>query len=315
MSAVVCSKRPDRTRHRWQSRKAQLFEQAREIIDRLSDYWPLTLHQVYYQLVSAGVLPNRLQSYKGLSGLLAEARLNGSLGWNCLEGRSHARLSAAGWPDSGAFIRDQLEDLLTGYRRDLLQTQVHRLELWVEKDALAHIVARVADPWCVSVVIAKGWSSMTFKHQCGQRALADRRPTRILYLGDLDPSGWQVLPSMMRGLQVELGLGDQVSAERVALNPEQAVALELPYSVDALKEKDSNAQAYRQWLTAAGYPPDLAVELDALPPATLEQLVKDALRRNVDLSAFQAEQERAKAENAGLQAMRERAKRALAVTN
>lgn len=297
MSAVAAARtRRDRTNHRWNGRKAKLFADVEVAIARLEAYWPLTLRQIYYQLVAAEVLPNARSSYQKLSVLLAEARLAGKLEWRCMEDRSRSLLWAEGWRDCVHFAEDELDLVLTGYRRDLQQSQPVRLEMWVEKDALAHVVYRVAKPWCISVVVAKGWSSMTFKDLCRQRALADPRPTRILYLGDLDPSGWQMLPSMMHCLQVEMRLGGKVDAERVALTPEQATEMSLPYSFDALKPDDPNARNYVAELTRRGYPPDMAVELDAVPPETLEGLTEEAIRRNVDLSAFEDERRQAESE-------------------
>ena len=46
----------------------------------------------------------------------------------------------------------------------------------------------------------------------------------VLYFGDLDPSGWEMLPAMMETLQNEMKLGDLVVGERCALTVEQVNA-------------------------------------------------------------------------------------------
>ena len=160
------------------------------------------------------------------------------------------------------------------------------LELWIEKDALSRICHDVAFPYCVDVIVAKGFSSMSYKNGFRdriERNTANGKQTIALYFGDLDPSGWEMLPAMLRTLQIEMGLGDQVIGQRCALLPEQVDELGLPHSVDAIKEKDTRTPKYREKFG------DLAVELDALPPDVLQSLIRDAIEGNVDMSAFERE--------------------------
>ena len=49
----------------------------------------------------------------------------------------------------------------------------------------------------------------------------------------------------------------------------------------------------------------LSVELDALPPAVLEDLIRESIEENIDLSRFQQEQERHREELAPLNELRE----------
>jgi hypothetical protein len=52
-----------------------------------------------------------------------------------------------------------------------------------------------------------------------------------------------------------------------------------------LKDTDTRADKYREQFG------NLAVELDALSPATLESIVKDSIRETLDLSQFEEERE------------------------
>ena len=54
--------------------------------------------------------------------------------------------------------------------------------------------------------------------------------------------------------------------------------------IDAIKPGDTLAKKYMQRFG------DLAVELDALPPATLEHLVAEAIKANIDMDKFSVEQ-------------------------
>jgi hypothetical protein len=284
---------------------------ALKTIDALRDYWPLTLRQIYYQLVAALVIENNLNEYKRLSRLLSDARLAGELSWDAMEDRSRVLLHSGGWDDYQEFARSEAENFLRGYGRDLLQGQAVRPELWIEKDALSRIAHDVAIDYCIPVIAARGFSSVTFKNDCRKRVLSnvqDGQETVILYFGDLDPSGWEMLPAMLRTLHEDMDLSaDLVTGCRYALNPEHVEQYRLPRPIDAIKEKDSRTPKYRKLFG------DLAVELDALRPDLLQALVKDAIESNLDLSQFEAERRIEQEELRHLAGMKARIERLLQV--
>ena len=289
---------------------------GREVLDDLRSFWPLTLRQVYYQLVAREVVPNRQAEYKRLSRLLTKARLDGEVPWEAMEDRARQRLESAGWLDADDFIAEERRRLLAGYRRDLLASQPYAVEIWIEKDALSRVCHDVAFEYCVPVVVARGFSSVSFLHECRRRAVRARREGRrgfrILYFGDLDPSGWAMLPAMLTTLQEEMELGDFVEGIRCALTPEQVVEHDLPHSIEAMKLTDTRTPRYREWLRDHGHPDTLAVELDALSPEALQALVREAIETSLDLPQLELERETEAAERIFLEGVRERVDRALA---
>jgi hypothetical protein len=203
-------------------------------------------------------------------------------------------MASAGWAGLDEFVADEREKFLAGYRRDLLAGQECALELWIEKDALSRICHDVAIEYCVPVVVARGFSSVSFLHECRQRVVRavageGKEGLRILYFGDLDPSGWAMLPAMLHTLTEEMGLRDVVDGVRVALTPEQVEEHGLPHSVEAMKETDTRTPAYREWLRSEGHPDTLAVELDALSPEVLQGLVRGAIETSLDMGKVEAE--------------------------
>jgi len=58
---------------------------VQNIIEELNDYWPLTLRQIYYQLVAALIIENNISQYQRLSRLLSQARLKGLVPWEAME--------------------------------------------------------------------------------------------------------------------------------------------------------------------------------------------------------------------------------------
>lgn len=281
-----------RNRGTWTDVKNEYLEQVIQVLDSLKRYWPLTLRQVYYQLVAALVIENNRGQYQKLSRVLSQARIDGIVPWSAIEDRARSTLFSAGWWDAASFVEREKENFLNGYRRHLTQDQECALELWVEKDALSRVCHDVAFGYCVPVVVAKGFSSVSYVNEAANRIRENRkagRTTKILYLGDLDPSGWEMLPSMMITLEDEMGLEGDVEGIRCALTPQQVKAYSLPRSPDAIKETDSRAKKY-----LARFGP-IAVELDALKPQLLQQIIRQSIEDNLDMDLFR-EQKRIEAD-------------------
>ena len=57
-----------------------------------------------------------------------------------------------------------------GYRRDLWQSQGVRIEVWLEKDALADVIVDVTKKWDVALMVSRGQSSATFLHTASEVA-------------------------------------------------------------------------------------------------------------------------------------------------
>lgn len=125
--------------------KKLLWEQVTDITNQLRDYWPLTLRQIYYQLVAAEYIDNNQAQYQMLSKQLTRMRNQGRLSWAVMEDRTRSAVEKECWTNKTEYIRLQLEDFLTGYQRCLIQQQEKHVELWVEKDALSRIFQQVAN--------------------------------------------------------------------------------------------------------------------------------------------------------------------------
>ncbi len=87
----------DGVRGRWARKSLAYIEPVLHVIEGLREYWPLTLRQVYYQLVSAGTIENNRNAYAKLTRMLGKARLDGMVDWRAIEDRSRAMLESEGW--------------------------------------------------------------------------------------------------------------------------------------------------------------------------------------------------------------------------
>src|SRR5207248_10753457 len=93
---------------------------------------PMTVRQVYYQLVSRQVVENSRAAYQSVSNALVDARLESLIPWQWIEDRLRRPRAVSMWDD----LTDFAEAAQRSYRRDVWATQPHRLEVWLEKDAL-----------------------------------------------------------------------------------------------------------------------------------------------------------------------------------
>jgi len=278
----------------WSVKSMNYLNNVKEVLYKLDDYWPLTLRQIYYQLVATLIIDNNLKQYSKLSRILTKARLDNLVSWNAIEDRARTQLYSDGWSDAKSFIQQEINYFLLGYRRNLLQSQNVALELWVEKDALSKICHKIAYKYCVPVVVARGFSSISYIYKAKERIINnsnENKKTIILYFGDLDPSGWEMLPAMLDTLQNEMGCGDMIEGHRCALTVDQIKRYNLPYSLDAIKEKDTRTKKYKEKFGS------LAVELDALSPPILEDIVKRSIEEKLDLKKLNEEKEYEKNDN------------------
>jgi hypothetical protein len=198
--------------------------------------------------------------------------------------------NGAGWSNKEQFVKEELSSFLSYYRRDLLQTQDKYIEVWIEKDALSSIFRKVTFPYCISTVVCRGFSSISFLNDFKKRLVnhEEKKPI-MLYFGDFDPSGVEMLESMKTTLRQELGIMD-IEFKRVALLKGDIAKYSLPHNSEALKKSDTRT---RKHVKAYG---ELAVELDALRPDVLEQKIKDAIEEELDIDCFNAEVEKHNAE-------------------
>lgn len=275
-----------RRKWKWTAKQIEKLNRVIGILDELQEYKPLTLRQIYYQLVSQEYIENKVSEYTMLSKMLKWARLDGHIPWDDIEDRVRAFHSLKGWQDKTSFLHVALNSVINQYSRDLWQDQECYLEVWIEKDALSSIFTNVCSDYGVSVVVCRGFSSVSFLHDFKNRLVnhSGKYPV-MLYFGDFDPSGVEMLTAMKTTLTDEMGI-DGVEFKRIALLRDDIFEYKLPHDPKALKRSDTRAKKH---LEAYG---NLAVELDALRPDILTQKVRNAVENEIrDPDAYKCQME------------------------
>lgn len=257
---------------------------TQEIIDAayqvLEDHHPMTLRQVFYRLVSGQVLENTRGQYQALSRALVAARQEDLIPWGWLEDRLRRPREVSMWGD----LPDFADTAVQAYRLDTWATQPGYLEVWLEKDALSGIFEAILDPYGVTLNVGRGYDGWTSIKDAAGRFWARFRQDRhitILYFGDFDPSGEDMIRSLGERLaffHYPTGEACEPQIVKVALTLEDIARYDLPPNFT--KKSDSRRRAF---VAQHG---DVSVELDALPPAILEDQLQRAVEDRLDLEAL-----------------------------
>ena len=248
-----------------------ILEHAAEIV--WSYDTGVTLRQLFYRLVADLTLPNTRSYYQRLSSMTAQGRRDGTFP-DLLDRVS--RIERYRFWESA---KDAQEWMRKELRLDRTIGQPWSIYLGVEKAGMSEqLDAWFTEPLGIPHVPLGGYASQSLCDQVTRDALRQRRPAVLIYAGDFDPSG----EDMLRDLEKRTYFDKVI---RVALNPEQVDEYGLVESFDpevvAKVERDPRAAAFlRRHGSLVQY------ELDALPPETLRDLYRNAIDDFWDDSAY-----------------------------
>src|SRR6478752_1058398 len=102
--------------------------------------YDLTIRQLYYQFVARDYIPNNQREYKSLATTMDRARRAGLMDWDYIVDRTRNLVGYTNYEDPGDMIARQADR----FHLDLWENQDTRVEVWVEKEALAGVVQRAA---------------------------------------------------------------------------------------------------------------------------------------------------------------------------
>ncbi len=262
-------------RKNWSKTKRDVFEKIVEIVEEFQrQSYRMTLRQLYYQLVSRDIIPNHQKEYAKLSTLLTEARMFGLIDWDFIEDRIRVPKKHGEWDD----IPDIVNSAIASYRRDRWQDQDNYVEVWVEKDALSGVLQPITEKHHVHLMVNRGYSSASAMHDSSLRFKIQERKgktTYILYLGDHDPSGMDMVRDIQDRMEI---FGSKVEVKRIALNMDQIEKFNPP--PNPAKITDPRAAKYIEEFGATSW------ELDALSPKDLNILLDKEIQELMDIDKY-----------------------------
>ncbi len=248
-----------------------IIEKANEIIEEYAQQgFSLTLRQLYYQFVARDLIPNTQRSYKRLGSIVNDGRLAGLIDWLAIEDRTRNLVSNPHW-DTPA---DVIDSARQSYGIDMWANQEHRVEVWIEKEALAGVIEPVCKELDVAFFACRGYVSQSEQWRAGMRYRSSynrqSQQTVVLHLGDHDPSGIDMTRDNKDRLSMLAGYRGAPEVVRIALNMDQVEEYQPP--PNPAKLTDSRFADY-----AMQYG-DESWELDALEP----RVIIDLIREHVD---------------------------------
>jgi hypothetical protein len=156
------------------------------------------------------------------------------------------------------------------YHRDYWAEEPDHVEVWVEKDALAGTIrSTVVEEWGLDLYVNRGFTSLSYLHSAAQTIIAIGKPAHIYVLSDFDPSGKCAKDKVEEGLRELVGGAVEVTVYDLAVITTQIEEWDLP----SRPTKTSDTRA-RKFIAEHG---DRSVELDAIRPDRLRELVSNAI--------------------------------------
>jgi hypothetical protein len=238
-----------------------------EIISLLEADNPQTVRQVYYALTVRGLIGKTETEYKQtVVRLLTDMRERGEVPFEWIADNTRLMRKPSTFSNLEAFLKNCHQN----YRRNLWVAAPVYIEIWCEKDALTGVIFEETEPYDVPLMVARGYSSITFVHSAAKAIEAREKPAYIYHLGDYDPSGQDAARDIEEKLR-RYSHKAEIHFQRLAVTPEQIEKWNLPTRPN--KASDSRTAKFKG---AA------SVELDAIPAKLLRQLVRETIERHID---------------------------------
>lgn len=268
-----------------QTKKKRLIEEVLKIAKMYTT--KLTLRQFHYRLVSLGdpsFYANTTNAYKYLSSVLVEARKSGLVPYDLMEDRTRSienRTSSwfTFWKN---IVQDKFDEIKNPPNADwnynIWQEEITIIV--VEKEALAGIFKNAIGRNTI-LIVCRGYNSLTQIKDLkdGIKAIPriEDKNLHCYFFSDYDPSGFDIQRNFFKqcdDLEIKFK-----TIKRIALTETQIDDFSLPYAptkkTDSRAGKRINGELVldKKWEKGS-------VELDALDPNILEDMIKDCHKDN-----------------------------------
>lgn len=279
----VACKFDDGTIRYWIDDKQDVINTIVSIVDKYSAMnYRLTLRQLHYQFVGhhRGYV-NHQSAYSKLGDILDDCRYGGVIDWEAIVDRGRKPYLEYAVRD----VKHALEDTHEQYKVDRQQGQDVHVEVWTEKDALSEILQTSTDKYHVRLCVNKGYTSSSAIYQAYRRfkqSALQGKVIEILYIGDHDPSGIDMIRDVKDRLGTMLGVyRSMLEVLPICLTMAQIRMYNLP--PNPTKITDSRAKSYIKTFGKTCW------EVDALDPGVLTETVEVAIEQLIDFKLYKGQ--------------------------
>jgi hypothetical protein len=260
---------PVRHIKRYRAPKAEVEQRRQSFFEIVSEMRPMTVRQVFYQASVRGIVDKSDAGYNKVQHDLVEMRRAGVLPYDWLADNTRWQRK----PHTFDSVEQALNDTASFYRKALWANADAYVEVWLEKDALSGVVMPVTSKYDVPLMVARGYASLSFLHSAAAFIESLDVPTWIYHFGDFDPSGVNAGEKIKETL-IEMAPAAEIHFERVAVTAEQIGDWNLP--TRPTKTSDTRSRNFG----------DISVELDAIDPSRLRDLVTEVIERHLPPDQF-----------------------------
>lgn len=236
-----------------------------------TDEGPWTVRQLFYACSVRDAVEKSEAGYRQVQRQVLAMRREKLIQYSAVADNTRWMRKPATFDSLDAWVERSISTL----RLDLWRDNDARVEVWLEKDALAGVLYNITAKWHVPLMVTRGYSSESFAYSAAENINDDDRTTHIYYLGDFDPSGVNAAEDLEARLRGFLADRDRLVFERLAVTPEQIEAWELP--ARPTKTTDTRYSDFKQRFGNVE-----STELDAIKPGDLRELVENAILQHVD---------------------------------
>jgi hypothetical protein len=247
-----------------------------ELIPIVETHRPIGVRGVFYQAVVRKLVEKTESAEALIERRLLKLRRQGRVPYAWIVDESREVYGV----DSYGGIADLADEVSALYRRDYWRDSDVWVQVWVEKRGLVGVLSPiVCNKWGLNLYSGNGQFSETYLYRAGLDIRNHGVETNVYMLSDFDPAGDRMYRVLVHGSKKAPGglrrfTGDvPVHFHRLALTAEQVKAWNLP--TRPAKEGDKEAKAFTD---KHG---NISVELDAIPPDDLRNLVDEAVSRHM----------------------------------
>jgi hypothetical protein len=291
------------------------------VFEDLRDYWPLTIRRVHYALLNYSFIRGYLWPHQGRPGygsrqtlwyrndakcylassnLITRLRLDGRIPWEAFDDFTRPMEQFYPYKNVQEFTREEMDNLLEGYRRDLLQSQPNYLEVICEKNSFYYDVLGVTKRYQIPTSSGRGFNSIDPWHDLFERFQASGKECLIVViLSDFDPEGEMIPQVAGRTLLDDFGVApDRLKIIKAGVTKEQIKK----YKPEPNPVKESSK--LWEWFVERNNGDKSVYELEALPPEDLLADLDSDIRKMIDVDLFNKEVAVEKEELARLESLR-----------
>lgn len=253
-------------------RLAALDEQLIKIVAEMK---PIGIRGAFYQCVALGLLEKTEKNVDLVERRLLKLRREWRVPYSSISDPD----SDPTWYRSYDDVKEFADDVAELYRRDYWRTAQEWPIIVVEKEGRVGVLSPVTGRWGVPLFACGGQQSETLIYRIGSLIAARRVPATVYVLSDFDAAGECIFNTFRDGSKKAPGgirrftEGVPTEVVRLALTPQQIEEWKLP--TRPVKDSDRRSPKF---IAQHG---DRAVELDAIHPDQLRDLVDGAISRHM----------------------------------